>query len=71
MTTLNVTEGVVDGMDAVFSQIADFFTAGTGPIPVVWSWITSADVLPFATLGIGVSLILFGVKVVRGTIWGL
>lgn len=56
-------------MTTVFSQVAQFF-GEAGPIPTVFGWITSAEVLPFFALGITVSLILFGVKIVRGTIWG-
>ena len=56
-------------MTTVFSQLAQFF-GEAGPIPTVLGWITSAEVLPFFALGITVSLILFGVKIVRGTIWG-
>lgn len=63
-------EGATTGMTTVFTQIGQFF-GESGPIPAVWTWITSSEVLPFAALGITVSLILFGVKVVRGTIWGL
>lgn len=63
-------EGAATGMATVFSQIGEFFGTN-GPIPAVWTWITSTEVLPYAALGITVSLILFGVKVVRGTIWGL
>lgn len=62
-------EGVTTGMDTIFNQIAQFF-GETGPIPTVFDWITSAEVLPFFALGITVSLILFGVKIVRGVIWG-
>lgn len=62
-------EEVTTGMDTVFAQVAKFFSE-TGPIPSVFGWITSTDVLPYFALGITVSLILFGVKIVRGTIWG-
>lgn len=63
-------EGATTGMATIFSQIAQFFGAD-GPIPTVWGWLTGADVLPFFGLGIAVSLILFGVKMVRGAIWGV
>ena len=62
-------EEVTTGMTTVFSQVAQFF-GETGPIPAVFSWITGTDVLPYFSLGITVSLVLFGVKVVRDTIWG-
>ena len=41
-----------------------------GVIPTVFSWITSTPVLPFLAIGIGCSLALFGVKIIRGIIWG-
>lgn len=42
-----------------------------GAVPTFFGWITSAEVIEWAILGIACSLILFGVKVVRGTIWGM
>ena len=52
-----------------------FATGGTadstaGVIPTVFTWITSTPVLPFLAIGIGCSLALFGVKIIRGIIWG-
>lgn len=41
-----------------------------GVIPTVFSWITSDAVLPFFAIGIGCSLALFGVKVIRSVVWG-
>lgn len=42
----------------------------TGVIPTVFSWITSSAVLPYLAIGIGCSLALFGVKIIRSVIWG-
>lgn len=42
----------------------------TGVIPTVFTWITSATVLPYFAIGIACSLALFGVKVIRGIVWG-
>lgn len=44
--------------------------ASAGVIPTVFEWITSATVLPFFAIGIGCSLALFGIKVIRSVIWG-
>lgn len=44
--------------------------SSAGVIPTVFGWVTSADVLPFLAIGIGCSLALFGVKIIRGIIWG-
>lgn len=41
-----------------------------GVVPTVFSWLTSSDVLPFFAIGIGCSLALFGVKVIRSVVWG-
>ena len=52
-----------------------FATGGTegstaGVIPTVFGWITSAEVIPYLAIGIGCSLALFGVKIIRGIVWG-
>ena len=52
-----------------------FATGGTegstaGVIPTVFSWVTSSAVIPYLAIGIGCSLALFGVKIIRGIIWG-
>lgn len=44
--------------------------SAAGVIPTVFTWITSTAVLPFFAIGIGCSLALFGVKVIRSVIWG-
>lgn len=41
-----------------------------GVIPTVFSFITSETVIPFFAIGIGCSLALFGVKVIRSVVWG-
>lgn len=41
-----------------------------GVIPTVFKWLTSDTVLPFFAIGIGCSLALFGVKVIRSVVWG-
>lgn len=44
--------------------------AATGVIPTVFSWITSATVLPYFAIAIACSLALFGVKAIRSVVWG-
>ena len=56
---------LVDTLFAVGSE-----SASAGVIPTVFSWITSSAVLPFLAIGIGCSLSLFGVKIIRSVIWG-
>ena len=63
-------------MAAALTQLANtLFAVGgegktAGVIPTVFSWITSETVLPFLAIGIGCSLALFGVKIIRSVIWG-
>ena len=43
----------------------------TGAIPTFWNWLTQPEVIPYLLIGIAVSLLLLGVKLVRGIFWGL
>lgn len=52
----------------LFSVGGEGKTAGV--IPTVFSFITSEAVLPFFAIGIGCSLALLGVKVIRSVVWG-
>lgn len=61
-------------MGGLVTNLTSFMGAlfGTGGVvPTFFSWVTSAEVLPYFGLGICVSLVLLAVKVVRGTIWGV
>ena len=42
-----------------------------GLLKTFFTWVTSADVLPYFVLGICVSLVLLAIKIVRGTVWGV
>lgn len=57
-------------MGQALSQLTTTLFGTGGVIPTVFSWVTSADVLPYLAIGIGCSLSLFGVKIIRGIIWG-
>lgn len=57
-------------MDQALSQLTTTLFGTNGVISTVFGWVTSADVLPFFAIGIGCSLALFGVKVIRSVIWG-
>ena len=63
-------------VEALKQLVSTLFATGgaegssAGVIPTVFSWITSTSVLPFLAIGIGCSLALFGVKLIRGIIWG-
>lgn len=61
--------------EALKQLVTTLFATGgadtsAGVIPTVFTWITSTPVLPFLAIGIGCSLALFGVKIIRGVIWG-
>lgn len=42
-----------------------------GAIPMFWDWLTDASVLPYFLIGVGVSLLLLAVRVVKGIFWGV
>lgn len=60
-------------MGQALTQLATtLFGSGETPgtIVTVFNWLTSSSVLPFFAIGIGCSLALFGVKVIRSVVWG-
>lgn len=56
-------------VQALAQLTATLFGEG-GTIETVFGWLTSATVLPYFAIGIGCSLALFGVKVIRSVVWG-
>lgn len=46
-------------------------TSVTGAVTSVFTVITSADVLPYFMLGIGVAMVLTAVVIVRMIVWGV
>lgn len=42
-----------------------------GAIPTFWAFLTGENVLPYFLVGVAVSLILLGVKLVKGIFWGV
>lgn len=57
-------------MAQALTQLTTTLFGPSGVISTVFTWITSAEVLPYLAIGIGCSLSLFGVKIIRGIIWG-
>lgn len=57
-------------MSEALTQLTTTLFASGGVIPTVFTWVTSTTVLPYFAIGIGCSLALFGVKVIRGVVWG-
>lgn len=56
---MDLAKGLADGLFGTDGLVLTFF-----------SWLVSDAVLPFFIIGMTVSLILLGVKIVRGVIWG-
>ncbi len=42
-----------------------------GAIPTFWNWLVDPQVLPYFLVGVGVSLLLLAVRVVKGIFWGV
>lgn len=57
-------------MTEALTQLTSTLFGTNGVIPTVFSWVTSATVIPYFAIGIGISLALVGVKIIRGVIWG-
>lgn len=57
-------------MTEALNQLSSTLFGTSGVISTVFSWITSSTVLPYFAIGIGCSLSLFGVKVIRSVVWG-
>ena len=57
-------------MTEAVTQLTGTLFGANGVIPTVFTWITSATVLPYFAIGIGISLALVGVKIIRSVIWG-
>lgn len=57
-------------MEQALTQLTSTLFGTGGVISTVFTWITSTTVLPYFAIGIGCSLALFGVKVIRSVVWG-
>lgn len=57
-------------MSEALTQLTGTLFSSNGVIPTVFTWVTSATVLPYFAIGIGISLALVGVKIIRSVIWG-
>lgn len=58
-TVVSTVTGLFDLVFGTSGALGKFFT-----------WVTGADVLPFFVIGIAMSIILMGVKLVKSTVWG-
>lgn len=57
-------------MSEVVSQITSTLFGTNGVIPTVFTWVTSAAVLPYFAISVAISLTLVGVKIIRSVIYG-
>lgn len=57
-------------MTEALGQLTSTLFGASGTITTVFGWVTSSTVLPYFAIGIGCSLALFGVKVIRSIVWG-
>lgn len=57
-------------MTEALTGVATTLFGTGGVIPTVFTWVTSTEVIPYFAIGIACSLALFGVKVIRGIVWG-
>ena len=68
-------------MEAIISTLESIIIAlfgGTlgektvvGAIPTFWTWLTGPEVLPYFLIGVTVSLLLLGVRIVKSIFWGV
>ncbi len=65
-----MTEALGQLVSTLFGTGGGESGASAGTIVTVFNWLTSANVLPYFAIGIGCSLALFGVKVIRSVVWG-
>lgn len=65
---------IIDTLQAVavalFGGTLDETTV-TGAIPTFWNWLTGEQVLPFFLIGVGVSLLMLAVRIVKSIFWGV
>lgn len=61
---------MVEALTQLTSTLFGSGEGADGVLVTVFSWLTSASVLPYFAIGIGCSLALFGVKVIRSVVWG-
>lgn len=57
-------------MTEAVTQLTSTLFGAEGVISTVFEWVTSATVIPYFSIGIGISLALVGVKIIRSVVWG-
>lgn len=61
----------METITSTMQSIASALFGTNGAIPTFWNWLTGADVLPYFLIGVGISLLMLGVRVVKGIFWGV
>lgn len=62
---------IVSILQSLFGALFSTTEGSEGVVVQLFSWLTSADVAPYFLIGIAVSIVLLGIKVIRGVFWGL
>ena len=55
----------------VLQNITTGLFGADGAIPTFWNFLTGEDVLPYFLIGVGVSMLLLAVRLVKGIFWGV
>lgn len=63
-------EGAATGMAGFLSNIQSIISAVISAATSMFTWMTSEAVLPYFLIGIGLSICLFVVNVIRRVVWG-
>lgn len=64
-------EALLSVLTSLFGALFSTAEGSQGIVVQLFEWLTTSPVLPFFGLGIVVSLVLLGIKVIRGLFWGL
>lgn len=66
-----MNEPIVEGGSFLMEGLTTVVTSLMNSIVSVWTTIVSqSDIMPFFLLGIGISLVLVAVKVIKTVVWG-
>ena len=55
----------------VLTNITSGLFGTNGAVPTFWTWLTSEGVIEYFLIGVGVSMLLLAVKLVKGIFWGV
>lgn len=61
----------MDSIVTVLQQISTALFGEGGAITIFFEWLVDPKVLPYFLIGVGVSLLMLAVRVVKGIFWGV